>query len=366
VFTSIAEYPLAIAFACVMCVPKQQFRDAFANPRSMLQPALATAVAAIVLVAAGLGGLAQLPTMAFVGVPALVFIRGAKHNTARLSLGVVGLLAALAIRNAVAPSGGGQTLFADRTFFGVYRVATEPTRNFVVLKHGTTIHGRQVIGDPNPEPQTYFHRKSPIGQVFASVGADAKSVGVIGLGTGTLAAYAQPASKWTFYEIDGAVEDIARDTRYFHYLEHCGAQCSVVLGDARLTLAADQVTHDVLVLDAFSSDAIPVHLLTTEALRTYERRLSADGVLAFHISNRHINLAPVIARLARERKLTAVRQLYKQVDAKQGFEASEWVVMARRPERLQSFTKGTGWTPLVADARAAWTDDFSNIWTELR
>jgi hypothetical protein len=366
VFTTVAEYPLAIAFACVVCVPKQQFRDALANPRSMLQPALAAGVATIVLVAARLGGLAQLPTMAFVGAPALVVMRGAKQNTARFSVGIVGLLAALAVGNAVAPTDGGQTLYADRTFFGVYRVATEPARNFVLLKHGTTIHGRQVHGDTNPGPQTYFHPKSPIGNVFELMGASAKSVGVIGLGTGTLAAYAQPESRWTFYEIDAAVEQIARDTRFFHYLEHCGAKCSVVLGDARLTLAQSQATHDVLVLDAFSSDAIPIHLLTTEALRTYESRLSPDGVLAFHISNRHINLAPVIARLARERGLTALTRFDKTVDAKRGYEASEWVVMARRPERLQPLAGETQWTQLVADTRPAWTDDFSNIWTELR
>jgi hypothetical protein len=357
VFTSVAEYPLAIAFAVLACVPKAQFSDAVASPRTLLRPALAGVLATVLLVGARLGSLGQFPTMAFLGAPALIFWGGSKQNTARFSVGVVGLLAALAIGNAIAPTGG-QTLYADRTFFGVYRVATEPARNFVLLKHGTTIHGRQVMGDTNPEPQTYFHRRSPIGNVFAMVGADAQSVGVIGLGTGTLAAYAQPGSRWTFYE--------TRDTRYFHYLERCGRQCTVVLGDARLTLAGSQVSHDVLVLDAFSSDAIPIHLLTTEALRTYEARLSQDGVLAFHISNRHIKLAPVIARLARERGLTAFTRFDKTVDSKNGFEGSEWVVMARRPERLQQIAADTNWSPLVADARPAWTDDFSNIWTELR
>jgi len=366
VFTSVAEYPLAIAFACLVCVPKQQFRDAVAHPRSLLQPALASGLAAVVLVAARFGGVARLPTMAFIAAPALIFMPGAKHNTARFSAGIVGLLAALAIGNAVAPAGGGQTLYADRTFFGVYRVRTDPSRNFVSLMHGTTIHGRQVIGDTNPEPQTYFHPHSPIGQVFETMSAEARSVGVIGLGTGTLAAYAQPESHWTFYEIDAAVERIARDTRYFHYLERCGARCTVVLGDARLMLAASDAAHDVLVLDAFSSDAIPVHLLTKEALRTYEARLSTDGVLAFHISNRHINLAPTIARLAREQGLTALMRVDKGSDFKRGFEGSEWVVMTRRPERLQRLVADTRWKPLVADARPAWTDDFSNIWTELR
>ena len=367
VFTSVAEYPLAMAFAAFVCVPKAQFRDAIAHPRTLLRPAFAGVLATVLLIGARLGGVARFPTMVFLGVPALIFWNGAKHNTARFSVGVVGLLAALAIGNAVAPAGGGRTLYADRTFFGVYRVRTDPTRGFVSLVHGTTTHGRQVIGAQNPEPLTYFHRKSPIGQIFETLGTDATSVGVIGLGTGTLAAYAQPGSRWTFYEIDAAVERIARDARYFHYLEHCGDQCSVVLGDARLTLAASHgVPHDILVLDAFSSDAIPVHLLTTEALHTYETRLALDGVLAFHISNRHIKLAPVIARLARERGLTALSRLDKGVDSKNGFEASEWVVMARRPERLQKLAADTRWVSLRADARAAWTDDFSNIWTELR
>ena len=206
----------------------------------------------------------------------------------------------------------------------------------------------------------------PIGQVFEVLGADRHSIGVIGLGAGTLAAYARPGAQWTFYEIDDAVERIARDARFFHYLDHCGAQCSVVIGDARLTLARSGVAHDILVLDAFSSDAIPIHLLTTEALRTYEQRLSANGVLAVHISNRHIALAPVIARLARERGLQALRRMDKTVDAARGYEASEWVVLARHGEALQGLAADTRWTKLVADARPAWTDDFSNIWSELR
>ena len=366
VFTSIAEYPLAIAFACLVCVPKAQFRDAVTHPQSLLRPAFAAGLATVLLVGARLGGVARFPTMAFLGAPALIFWSGARHNTARFSIGVVGLLAALAIGNAIAPAGGGRTLYADRTFFGVYRVRTDPSRNLISLVHGTTTHGRQIVGATNPEPSTYYHRQGPIGQVFEVLGADVPSVGVVGLGAGTLAAYARPGAQWTFYEIDGAVERIARDTRFFHYLEHCGAQCSVVLGDARLTLGRSHATHDILVLDAFSSDAIPIHLLTTEALRTYETRLSPTGVLAFHISNRHIKLAPVIARLARERGLTALTRLDKAVDAKRGNEASEWVVMARRPEALKALASDTRWTTLVADTRPAWTDDFSNIWSELR
>ena len=161
VFTSVAEYPLAIAFAALVCVPKTQFREAVANPRTMMRPAFAAVLATVVLVGARLGGVARFPTMAFLGAPALIFWSGAKHNTARFSVGIVGLLAALAVGNAIAPAGGGQTLAADRTFFGVYRVRTDPARHFVSLVHGTTTHGRQVIGETNPEPLTYFHRQEP-------------------------------------------------------------------------------------------------------------------------------------------------------------------------------------------------------------
>jgi hypothetical protein len=366
IFTSIAEYPLAIAFACLVCVPKQQFRDALANPRTLLQPALAAGLAIALLVGGRLGGLARLPTMAFLGAPALICLSVAKNNTARFSVGIVGLVAALFVGNAIVPTGGGQILHADRTFFGVYRVRADASRTFVSLVHGTTTHGRQIAGDANPEPLTYFHRNSPIGQIFAERGSAAQSVGVIGLGAGTLAAYAQPGSQWTFYEIDAAVERIARDTRFFHYLERCGARCSVVLGDARLSLAQRTVTHDVLVLDAFSSDAIPLHLLTTEALETYEQRLSPNGILAFHISNRHIRLRPVIARLARDRGLIAFARFDTKADPHRGFEASDWVVMARRAETVQAFAADARWAQITADTRASWSDDFSNIWTELR
>ena len=314
-------------------------------------PAFAAGLATVLLVGARLGGLARFPTMAFLGAPALIFWSGAKHNTARFSVGIVGLLAALAIGNAVAPAGGGQTLYADRTFFGVYRVRDRSGAQLRVrCCTGRPSHGRQVLGDD----QSRAARPTTIGRVRSarcsrSLGADAQSVGVIGLGTGTLAAYAQPGLAAGRSTRLTAPWSASRATRgYFHYLDRCGEQCSVVLGDARLTLARSRRAHDILVLDAFSSDAIPIHLLTTEALRTYETRLSANGVLAFHISNRHIKLAPVIARLARERGLTALTRLDKGVDSKHGFEASEWVVMARRPERLAAAS------PRIRAGRSSW------------
>jgi len=365
IFTSVAEYPITIAVSCLLCVSREQLRETVANPRRLMRPALAAGMAAALLVGERLAVVPAAAMMALLGAPVLMCV-GVAKDAARFSFAIAGLFAAMMVGNAIGPVEGGQVLDADRTFFGVYRVRTDPSGQRVLLAHGTTIHGAQSIGDTNPEPLTYFHRRSPIGQLFEALGPAARSVGVIGLGAGTLAAYAQPGAAWSFYEIDGTVERIARDTRFFHYLDRCGRQCSVVLGDARLSLAQRDVVHNVLVLDAFSSDAIPMHLLTTDALRTYESRLAPDGILAFHISNRHIRLRPVVARLARDRGMTALAQLDGVSDASRGHFASEWVLMARQAATLDGFLRDSRWTPIEPDERRAWTDDFSNIWPELQ
>ena len=364
IFTSVAEYPIAIALSCLLCASGERLIDALSNPRQLTRPALAVGLAAALLIGVRLTTVPFIPMIVLLGAPVIVGVSLARDN-ARFSLTIAGLLVALLVANAVAPVEGGRALYAERTFFGVYRVRTD-ANHLVSLAHGTTTHGAQVIGEVNPEPLTYYHRQSPIGQLFAALGPAARSVGVIGLGAGTLAAYVQPGASWSFYEIDEAVERIARDARYFHYLDRCGSQCSVILGDARLLLAQREVLHDVLVLDAFSSDAIPMHLLTTEALQTYESRLAPHGILAIHISNRHIGLRPVVARLARESGLTAVAQLHSSVDTIRGYTASEWVLMARNPAALEPFTPDSRWNRLEPDAERAWSDDFSNIWTELR
>ena len=363
-FTSVAEYPIAIAVSCLLCVSPEQFREMMSNPRRLMRPALAAGLAVALLIGVRLATVPMALTLALLCAPVMMCVSVARDIT-RFSVAIAGLFAALVITNAVAPQSGERVLLADRTFFGVYRVRVDAAGHFVSLMHGTTTHGTQVMGDSNPEPLSYFHRQSPIGQVFATRGASAQSVGVIGLGAGTLAAYVQPGASWSFYEIDEAVERIARDTRFFRYLDKCGPQCSVVLGDARLSLEQRSVAHDVLVLDAFSSDGIPVHLLTIEALRTYESRLTPDGILVFHISNRHIRLRPVVARLARDAGMTVLSRIDPAQDLNRGYLGSQWVVMARDPRTLDKFAQDPRWRALEPDARRAWSDDFSNIWTEL-
>jgi hypothetical protein len=275
-------------------------------------------------------------------------------------------IAVVLIATQLFPRDGQTPLLAERTFFGVLRVRTDAVANNRILMHGSTVHGAQSL-DParRHEPLTYYHRSGPMGQLMDALGArlDGADVGVVGLGAGSLAAYAKPGQRWTFYEIDPAVVQIARAERIFTHLRDCGPSCDVVLGDARLSLArrADP-RYALLVLDAFSSDGIPVHLLTTEALQLYLARLAPNGVLAFHISNRHLHLRPVLAAVAEEWGLTALVQRDSAAVAAEGRYASEWMLMARSSEALGALVEYTRWThPIVPAGTHVWTDDFSDV-----
>ena len=159
------------------------------------------------------------------------------------------------------------------------------------------------------EPLSYYHRKGPVGDVFDAANRSGRltDVGIIGLGAGTIATYARPGQNFTFYEIDPAVERIARDPRYFTFLSDCRGNCDVVLGDGRLTMAAAPDRHfDLIVLDAFSSDAIPTHLLTRQAIDMYLSKLKPDGLLVFHVSNLFFTLEPLLANTAASKGLACL------------------------------------------------------------
>lgn len=217
-------------------------------------------------------------------------------------------------------------------------------------------------------PLTYYFPTGPLGHVFESFkGADAKSdIAVIGLGTGSTAAYARPEQRWTFYEIDPAVERIARDPRYFTFLRDCAPQARVMLGDARISLARQpDGLHDFMIFDAFNSDAVPVHLLTREAFDLYLRKLSPRGVLAFHISSRYFDLQPVLSRLARDAQMVAYLGVSTNVSAAeqiQGKEGSVWMIMARKPFDIEAFTHDKRWIASDSNVKgAAWTDDYADV-----
>jgi hypothetical protein len=260
----------------------------------------------------------------------------------------------------------GKVLFRERSFFGIHRVILDPTGKYIQLYHGSTIHGMQRRDQPHdPEPLTYYHRSGPIGQVFAALnGPDAKQpIAVVGLGAGSLASYGRAGQEMSFYEIDPVVKRIAQDERYFTFLRDSRATVHIILGDARLSLrhAPDQ-HYGILVLDAFSSDAIPTHLLTREAIeQVYLPKLAPDGVLAFHISNRYLDLQPVVADLAAAAKLVGRVQTDKEDDPI-GKASSTWVVLARKEADLGRLARDPEWQPLASrPGGTPWTDDFSNV-----
>jgi hypothetical protein len=258
----------------------------------------------------------------------------------------------------------------ERNFFGIIRVGTDDRHEYHFLTHGSTLHGVQSL-DPTRrgEPMGYYHREGPVGQVFEVFSGPAakKRVGVVGLGAGTLACYAEPGQEWTFYEIDPAVENVARDRRCFTYLSECesrGVDVRVVLGDARLKLKEAPGGYGLLVLDAFSSDSIPMHLVTREALRLYVRKLAPEGVLAFHISNKYLRLPPVLADLAHDAGLEYRYQVLRasREEFDRGVSGSQWVVMARRAADLGPIWRDERWRPAqVGPGRPVWTDDYSNL-----
>ena len=264
---------------------------------------------------------------------------------------------------------GNQVMLRERDFFGVLTVTQDEHHNFHVLKNGTTTHGAQRT-DPawRREPLSYYYRLSPLGQVFlAYQGKDAKSdVAIVGLGTGTVACYGQPGQHFTFFEIDPAVERIARDPRYFTFLQDCPAQVKVVLGDARLSLQKiPDSSYDMIILDAFSSDAIPIHLMTREALALYRAKLKKGGILVFHISNRYLDLKLVLGALARDAGWVSLHQtdshLSKQ-EQDEGKAPSSYVIMARDMQDLALLDPGARWRSLSPQTREVlWTDDFSNV-----
>ena len=253
-----------------------------------------------------------------------------------------------------------------RSYFGIYTIRGNQTVR--QLAHGTTIHGTQLLGSLAREttPTTYYAPGSGIGQAMRAAPrlfGPAARIAVVGLGTGTLACYAQPGQNWRIYEIDPAIARIAR-TR-FSYLSRCLPGAEIVLGDARLNIAASPAGgRDLIALDAFSSDAVPMHLLTQEAFAAYARALSPRGLLMVHISNRFLDLEPVVAAAARRQGWHAASFNYEGHQPPRGGETgSYWIAMAKDPRTLAGLTAATkGWQPLRArPGFATWTDDYSSI-----
>src|SRR3954470_6275224 len=256
---------------------------------------------------------------------------------------------------------------AKRSFYGVLRVkeygVPGEESHLRRLVHGTIMHGEQYLSEPlRRKPTTYYTETSGIAVAIHTKQDHAVRVGVIGLGTGTIAAYGRPGDVYRFYDIDANVIDIARTQ--FTFLGDSPAKVEVALGDARLTLEREPAQgFDVLAVDAFSSDAIPVHLITREALATYLKHMKPDGIVAFHVSNRFLNLIPVVARLAKELNVHASLVTDDPDEDDDRRSRSDWVLVSRDEKALQApaITAAGGEPPEDRANWRTWSDDYSNL-----
>jgi hypothetical protein len=262
------------------------------------------------------------------------------------------------------------SIFADRSFFGAHRVVDRD--GLRLYANGTTMHGAERVADltvPRPSGMAYYHSFGPMGQIMSSPrGQSAKSVGIVGLGVGALACYKAPGQSWHFYEIDQKVDEIARNPALFTFMSNCADDAPTHLGDARIVLDQQKdIRFDILVIDAYSSDTVPVHLTTTDALALYKSRLNPGGLLVFHISNRYYQIDLPLARSAASLGMTAMMQIHNDAkDLEKGLFPSTVVIMAQDPADLGDLAKDARWTPLISDGKPEWTDDYANLLSILK
>jgi hypothetical protein len=368
VFSWIAEYPILIALA-LLCRPGLRF----ATDRNAI-------VFWIVFAVAALGSM--VPRLVFGWEPEVRYYTW--FLCILLALGVLvwrdplkfAVLIALCFVTIRIYEVYGVSQFSLRSFFGVHRIYETNSGQFRVLKHGTTVHGAQQLTDDDgklitgrPPDIMYYYESSAMAQAVRAareVKRGPIKMAVIGLGAGALACHTRPRETVTYYEIDPSVIRIATDNEWFTYLSKCAPNAQLVLGDARLTLAdAPDGQYDIILVDAFSSDAIPIHLLTREAMAVYLKRLSPRGLVVMHVSNRHLELASVVGGIARANGMVA---MVNRGDSDQEADSSDYkfvgtvTAAARVNADFGTLPRNKDWQALNPDPRQwVWTDDYSNV-----
>jgi hypothetical protein len=376
IFHDWVEIPLAFTLVCLLKPPRDEPDARFRWSDLALAAGLGLLTVALVKAGDVLGATGQMRAALTVGIPVLLMFLLSRRRY-RFGLAVGAVLWAGSLDTSLR----GKPEMTARSFFGVHRVTradvTESgaTKAFRKLYHGSTIHGVQRVdaatGAPvlPREPLGYYSRNSPIGRLFRSYPADAgpKRVGIVGLGAGSLLAYAEAGERWTLFEIDPLVQRIAEDDRLFSYLPEArkrGVAADVVLGDARLTLAGDDGPFDVLVLDAFTSAAVPVHLLTREALALYDRKLAPSGIVACHISNRHLDLGSLVRATAEDLGLASTLDAGPPSSGAPAMVMpSRWAFLARSPDALRARDLPSIVTFALRKRGRTWTDDRSDLWS---
>ncbi len=355
IFNGVTEYPLML-IAVLLVRPEARWMG-HGRTRVWAATAVIALVAAIVLRLVE-GGEEQ-STLTY-RILLILAVLGVVLGRESRAAPVIAAACAWGIGLAASPVTGG---ISERGFFGVVKVIDRGEHR--VMMHGTTLHGAQYIrGEDRLRPTTYYAPEAPIGQMFAAHDAPGR-VGVIGLGTGSVACYARKGQRYTYFEIDPLVAKFASDPNHFTYLSECTPDPDIVLGDGRLTLAAEpEGDFELLLIDAFSSDSVPAHLLTREALALYLSRLSDDGILIMHVSNNHMKLESVVARIADDLGVPARYQFYvPEPGSGDNFraQASQVVVLARSEAALARIDGDARWSVLTGDGKRAWTDNYSNV-----
>jgi hypothetical protein len=370
-FSWVAEYPILLALAA-LCRPPGEER--FPQVSRWYWPALAILAAGLVAPSFGTGKVfdwledQRVYVVGAVAVAGMPLALGLKAD--RWKLAAIATLALVLIRVYPADEGRVETV---RSFFGVHKIVVTPHGQYHVLMHGTTIHGAEKFqnddGTPvagRPEPITYYHKDGGIGQAITAIrerkGGPLR-VAVIGLGAGTLTCASEPGETWKFFEIDQSMVDTARDPRYFTYIKSCAPDLKPVMGDARLTFAREpDGVYDLIIVDAYSSDAIPIHLATREAMKIYKDKLAPQGAVLMHVSNRHLELSSVVVGIAAANDLDS--WVYNEDSGRDGeyIFSTSVVVSAREEADIGKLAASEQWTETEADEKQrVWTDDYSNV-----
>jgi SAM-dependent methyltransferase len=371
VFSTVFEYPLLVAL-----IPF--FREWYGdNDRPEKRDWIYPAILALMFVAAGyvfrrdwIGVnpyLALLPDVLF-----FMILLAFRKRMLRFALSFMVLLIGYALTMPQFVEDA-ERLYVVRNFFGVKKVVFDIDQNVRKLLHGDTLHGTESVNPQiSGEPISYYHPTGPIGDVMEMLGdrpeqrmsgANAsptvrhQEFAVIGLGTGTMAAYGGPHRRITFFDVDPQVDWIAQ--RFFTYLRRCGSNCGVVIGDGRVGLARQPDGYfDVILLDAFSSDSIPAHLISREAMEVYISKVKPEGLLLFHVSNRYLRVQELVTSVLADIGM-AVRVRVDRDESASGKVGSDFVIAARRVEDLG--TIGARWEEPMPNGVRVWTDDYSNI-----
>jgi spermidine synthase len=372
IFRQALEYPVMLLVASLVAFVLLQRRDDPAitvrqHVKLMTQAFLRVAIlsigiyVAVVLVSGknfiAVNGILLLNAAGISGLVSLLIVR--RYIAAVYSCAAFTVIMLCAMGSSV---GGSEILFKDRNFFGVSRVYENTEHTVRYFAHDTTVHGLQSL---NPRealhPMSYYY---PLKEVLSHISTgNSKPMAVVGQGVGTLKCFAAPKQKVDFYEINPMVKMLAENENYFTYMRDCPGESRVLLGDGRIRIAEQEnARYGVIVLDAFSSDAIPSHLLTREALAMYLDKLTPDGVLLINTTNRHIDLWPLLAAQAHVLDVSAYGKFYQAPKNQTRLMSCMWVVIAKSPKSLSPLlTQTEGWKKLADEGNRPWTDQYVNL-----